>query len=157
MTPFSSIFCLTFFSLSLIFSPVYLSSYIMTGAFESAGLSFQIISMRSSSAWIFPCFFSTMARSLFPHAPFMTRPSNPRQPPSLSVASMYPSTVGTPSSPIFLSSIVVSFNCFAACTKYLPSVQSPASSIVMTAVPAEPVNPVMNLRALKCSPTYSDS
>ena len=47
--------------------------------------------------------------------------------------------------------------CAAACTKYLPSVHSPASSIVMTAVPAEPVKPVIYLRALKCSPTYSDS
>ena len=35
------------------------------------------------------------------------------------------------------------------------SVQRPAASFVITAVPAEPVKPVMNSLDLKCSPTYS--
>jgi len=34
---------------------------------------------------------------------------------------------------------------------YLPSVQSPALSCVTTAVPADPVKPVMKALALKCS------
>ena len=129
----------------------------MTASFDIGGLSVHIRSIRSSFTYMLPCFSFAISESLLPHAAFTTLPSKPITPPSERVSFIYSSTVGTPSSPILKSFTVVSLSCAAACTKYLPSVHNPASSIVMTAVPAEPVKPVIYLRALKCSPTYSDS
>ena len=45
----------------------------------------------------------------------------------------------TPGAPTLISEKPVPSICFSACTKYLPSVKSLASSCVITAVPAEPV------------------
>ena len=49
----------------------------------------------------------------------------------------------------------VSVSCSPACMKYLESVHKPPSSGVITAVPAEPVNPVIHLRDSQCAGTYS--
>ena len=57
--------------------------------------------------------------------------------------------VGTSGSPILNRVTGVPSNCCAAWIKYLPSVQSPAISGMMTAVPAEPVNPVIYFLHLK--------
>ncbi len=51
--------------------------------------------------------------------------------------------------------IPVSCNCSDACKKYLESVHNPPLSLVMTTVPAEPVNPEIHLRDSQCSGTYS--
>ena len=90
-------------------------------------------------------------------AAFTVRPSNPRQPPAGIFSARYSCTVGTPSSRIFISLIPLPASCAAACTKYRPSVHRQASSMVTTAVPADPVKPVRNFLHLKNSPTYSDS
>ena len=42
----------------------------------------------------------------------------------------------------FVANSLLPESCSSACTKYLPSVQSPALSIVITAVPAVPLKPV---------------
>ena len=154
---FSSITLRMSASLSAVSFPVYLKSRIRTCSFESSGLSVQIISTKSSSTATLPFFLATISSNVAPQVLFTTRPSKPNVSPSPSVFSIYSSTVGTPSSPILKSVTVLPSSCAAACTKYLPSVQRPASFIVTTATPADPVNPVIYFLAVKCSPTYSDS
>ena len=147
---------LTFSNFASILSPAYFSSNKNTGSLESGGLSVQIRSTRSSSAFIVPCFSSAIFRYSSPVFAQSTRPSQPIHPFSFNLSLINSVTVQTPSSPIRYSVTPLPSNCFAACIKYLPSVQSPASSCKMTAVPAEPVNPVIYSLALKYSPTYSE-
>ena len=143
--------------LSPVLLPLYASSRIQAGSFAIGGRFSQMASNRSASADTNAFFFAAISSNLAPQRALTTRPSNPTVSPCLSTFSIYSFTVGTPSSPMRYKVMVVPSNCLAACTKYLPSVQSPASVIVITAVPADPVNPVIYVLAIKYSPTYSDS
>ena len=101
-------------------------------------------------------FFSeSFFSSEIPSSAAITLPSNPSFPPDGMLSERNSSVVGTPGSPILKSLIPEPSSWWSACMKYLPSVQRPASSFVITTVPAEPVNPDMYALVLKYSPTYS--
>ena len=74
-------------------------------------------------------------------------PSKPRHIPSPNFSSRNWCTVGTSGSPILKSSTPVPSSCAAAWMKYLPSVHNPAISCMMTALPADPVKPVIYFHA----------
>ena len=101
---------------------------------------------------------SSFSFSLFVNPDGTTLPSKPITKPSFfsASASRNSSIAGTPSSPIFMSSMPLPSSCLDACRKYLPSVQSHAPSAVTSRSPADPVNPLKNARVLKNALTYSD-
>ena len=148
---------LTKVSLSDADLPEYFSSRKNAGFTESAGLSVQISSTRSLSYLIVAFFFSMAALILLPSAELITLPSKPSTPFSGMLSSMYFDIVGTPSSPIRISSIVLPESSLSAWIKYLPSVQRAALSFPTKRLPAEPVKPDIYFLTPKCSPAYSDS
>ena len=136
-------------------SPVYFCSSSNTGSSERIGRSSHTSSIRSYAYTTFPFFSDAIFSYSSPSVTETTRPSNPTFSPSARAVSKYSPIFGTPGCPIFISSTVVPSSCFAAWIKYLPSVHRRASVFETTAVPADPVNPVIYSLALKCSPTYS--
>ena len=112
-------------------------------------LSFHISLTRSYLYSIFIPLKANLFARLCPSFTDITLPSNPRVEFLGNFSNKYSSIVGTPSSPILNSFIPLSFNSFSACIKYLPSVQSPASSIDIIKVPDDPVKPDINSLDLK--------
>ena len=130
-------------SLLSVLSPLQRSSRIHTFSSGICGRSVQISPTRSFSVSMDPPFSTAIFRNSSALTAPKVLPSNPTRPPARSSSFTYSATVGTPGSPMRNSRMPVPFNCSSACRKYLPSVHSPASSMVITAVPADPVNPVI--------------
>ena len=147
--PFSSIDLRILAHLSARDSPAHFTSSSITGSQESAG--------RSESVWRVAPFFARSSVSSSASSALTVLPSKPRHIPSPNFSSRNWCTVGTSGSPILKSSTPVPSSCAAAWMKYLPSVHNPAISCMMTALPADPVKPVIYFLHLKYSPTYSDA
>ena len=144
-------------SFSTVLFPAYFTSRLQIGSQDIAGREVQISPTRSLLQLIVTFFSCSKFWRPYPSSEFTTRPSNPRHPSTGSSSSKNSSRVGNSGSPMRYNLISLPESCSSACTKYLPSVQSPALSIVITAVPAVPLKPVRKWRHLKNSPTYSDS
>ena len=63
--------------------------------------------------------------------------------------------VGVSGKPSFIRRNGVPSSCFSAAMKYRLSVQSAASEMVTTAVPALPSKPLIHCRVCQCAGTYS--
>ena len=112
--PSSFIVFLTKASLSDAGLPEYFSSRKNAGLTESAGLSVQNSSTKSLSYLISAFFLAIAFLSLLPKAEFITLPSKPSTPFSGILSSIYFSIVGTFSSPIRISSIVLPVSSLSA-------------------------------------------
>ena len=155
------IFSLIAFTLSAVSTPAELSGSSHTLLGIISGLSDQIMPPRSLSVLsmnLLPL-SESLSLSALQNFEETTLPSKPitNSSSDLSTSSLIKSTTeGTPSSPIFMSSMPLPSSCFAACRKYLPSVHSHAPSSVTSSSPADPVNPLRKARILKNAFTYSE-
>ena len=103
----STIFARISASFSATVFPVYFTSSSNAGFSESGGLSVQISSIRSTLYSMHPSCFLAISSYSCPSSMDTTLPSNPIFSPFLRLLFRNASSVGTPGSPIFMSSTVV--------------------------------------------------
>ena len=138
--------------------PQYSNGCMTTGSSGIAGLSVHISSRGSRFVLnVSPPEALRSAISPCVSASEHTIPSMPTSfvPVSASCLPIHSAIVGVPSIFIFISTNSVPASCSAAAMKYLESVHNAAPVIVTTAVPAEPLNPLIHSRPFQCSGTYS--
>ena len=112
--PFSFITSRILPNLEAVVSPLYSSVKIHTFSVGSCGLSVQISFTRSFATNRLPCFFSAIFAYAAPSALERTLPSNPITPPCGSLSSTNSFTVGTPSSDMRYSVMVLPASCCSA-------------------------------------------
>ena len=127
-----------------------------TGAVDRSGLSVQTPAAGSKPPSSRMCLSASAFSSVRCSRVLTVRPSKPRAPLSGSCSARNWDSVGTPGWPARISCMPLPSSCRSACKKYRPSVHRYAPSRSTASVPAEPVNPDRNSRALKCAPTYSE-
>ena len=137
-------------------APVYVSSRMKTGVVGKLGRSNQMESKMSSVivSNAKPVDFNSLLIDWASWCEF-TQPSIPTLSPFSNTLVSHSAMDGVSGKRSLKRRIPVPSNCSSAWMKYRESVHNPASSRVMTAVPAEPVKPLIHLRVSQCSDTYS--